>query len=719
MLGPHALHLLRGRGVPLVRQNEASECGLACLAMLAGAHGHRMDLRALRERHPVGARGSTFEDLLRVGEALHLAGRAVRVELHDLDRLVLPCVLHWDMDHFVVLTAVGRDTVTLHDPARGVRRLRRHELSDHVTGAALEFRPAPGFVPRDDRTAVSLRALLGRVRGLGSSLALLLVLAFVLESLLVLPPLLLQWVVDGALVSGDADLVTTIGLGLVVLVLLQVLTATVRAWAVLALSSSLNLHWLQSVFSHLMRLPLAWFEARLAGDVWSRFNAVQQIQRTLTTQFVEAVLDGVMVVLALAMMALYSLPLAAIALAAVALYAALRAVAFGPLRAAAEEALVSEGRQASHFLESLRGMQAIRLAGARLRRQTAFSALVADTLNAEIAGRKLEIGFDSVHRLVFGLERAAVVWLGALLVLDGRFSVGMLLAFLAWKEQFAARTSGLIDRLVELRMLRLQGERLADIVLTRPEQDDDGAAPARGGAGAPIVEFAAVRFRYPGAAHEVIAGVDLVIHENESVALVGPSGCGKSTLVRLLLGLHVPTAGEVRIDGRPLAGAALAAWRARVGAVMQDDVLFAGTIADNIAFFDPQADAAWVEACARTACIHDDIAALPMAYRTLVGESGSALSGGQRQRVLLARALYRRPDVLVLDEATSALDVDTERALNAQLKALALTKIVVAHRPETIASAARVVALEAGRVAHDLRTVPGPAAPANAAAPRS
>jgi ATP-binding cassette, subfamily B, bacterial CvaB/MchF/RaxB len=280
------------------------------------------------------------------------------------------------------------------------------------------------------------------------------------------------------LVSGDRDLLLTLGVGFGLLVLIQVLTAAGRAWAVLVLSATLNLQWLLNVFAHLLRLPVDWFEKRHIGDIWSRFASVQSIQKALTTSFVEAVLDGALVVLTLAMMALYSVRLTVVALVAVTVYGLLRWAFMRPLREATEEALVHEARQSSHFLESLRGVQAIKLFGAQPDRRARFSALVASTMNADISIRKLELGMTLAHRLLFGLERVAVIWLGALLVLERSLSVGMLFAFFAYKEQFAQRVSGLIDKLVTLRMLRLQGERLADIVLTPPEADAPPLATA-------------------------------------------------------------------------------------------------------------------------------------------------------------------------------------------------------------------------------------------------
>jgi ATP-binding cassette, subfamily B, bacterial CvaB/MchF/RaxB len=699
--------------VPMLLQTEAAECGLACVAMVAAHHGLRSDLATLRQRFSLSLKGATLGDLVRMAGALQLNARPLRAELEHLPQLELPCILHWDLNHFVVLTAVqgrgARRVAVIHDPARGVRRLPMAEVSRHFTGVALELAPGAGFEPRTERQRVSLRQLLGPVRGLRRSLGQIFVLALVLELFVLLGPFFLQWVVDGALLSGDRDLLLTLVIGFSLLMLLQVGTGALRSWAVLYLSSTLNLQWLGNVFAHLMRLPVAWFEKRHAGDVMSRFGAIQKIQQTLTTSFIEAVLDGLLVVATLAMMAVYSARLSAIAFGAVLLYAGLRWVFFAPLREATEEWIVHDAKRATHFLESLRGVQAIKLFNRQDERRARFMNLVVDTMNADIATRKLELTFGVAQKLVFGLERIAVIAVGALLVMDHAFTVGMLFAFLAFKEQFALRVSGLIDKAVELKMLRLQGERLADIVLAVPEPAVDGLAAPR--ELAPRLELHEVGFRYADTEPQVLQGATLSIEPGESVAIVGPSGCGKTTLLKLMLGIHAPQAGEIRVGGVPLSQVGLQRWRSMVGTVMQDDQLFAGSIADNIAFFDVQADAAWIEECARLACVHEEIAALPMGYHTLIGDLGASLSGGQRQRILLARALYKRPQILFLDEATSALDVDRERLVNRAVRGLRITRVIAAHRPETIAAAGRVIVLQDGRVAQDLRSVP-PAAPA-------
>jgi ATP-binding cassette subfamily B protein RaxB len=402
------------------------------------------------------------------------------------------------------------------------------------------------------------------------------------------------------------------------------------------------------------------------------------------------------------MMLVYSAALAAVALAAVATYGALRWGFYDPLRRATEDHIVHSAKQHSHFLETVRGVQSIKLFGRQEVRRSRWLNLVVDAVNQDLVSQKLTLGFRSANALVFGIERVAIVWLGALLVLDSAFSVGMLFAFVAYKEQFSARVAGLIDKLIELRMLSLQGERLADIVLTPPEEESPST---------PIdaieasLEVRALSFRYSDPEPFVLLNCSFMVPPGESVAVVGASGGGKTTLVKLMLGLLQPTDGKILAGGVDIQKLGIDRYRKLVGTVMQDDQLFAGSIADNISFFDPAPDQAAIEHFARLAAVHEDISAMPMGYNTLIGDMGAALSGGQRQRVLLARALYKRPRILFLDEATSALDVQKERAVNEAIRCLNLTRIIIAHRPETIASADRVIVLQGGKVAQDLRRI--------------
>ena len=694
------------RRVPTVLQTEAAECGLACLAMVLGHHGVRTDLLALRNRHSVSLSGMTLTALIDVAARENLATRALRLELEELHELRLPCILHWDMGHFVVLKSVSRKGAVVLDPATGERRMRISEVSKHFTGVALELWPEPGFAPRKEGTRLSVGQLIGTVRGLGGVVTRLLAFSVALEVFSLLHPQVTQWLTDHVLVSRDADLLSVLVIGMVLIALLQQGIAVLRSWLLTTVSASLKLQWRSNILTHLLRLPVSYFQKRHLGDVMSRFGSIDSIQATLTSAAVEAVLDGVMALIALGLMLLYSPTLAAIGVAAVLSYALLRWAMDAPLMHAREEEIMRSALQSSHLLESIRGIRALKLFSRENARRADWQTLLAAELNAGLRVSALRMAYGTARTLIGTAAEISVMWLGARAVLDGQMTLGMLLAFIAYRGQFHQRCTDLIGKLADVRLLRLDAQRLADIVLTPPETQRSADLPGatqlspRRMASMPI-ELRGVRFRYGDHEPWVIDGLDLQIPEGQCVAIVGPSGCGKSTLVNLLLGDLAPTEGTVLVGGTDLQRFGKTAWRRVVGAVLQEDTLFAGTLADNIAFFDPEMDMAKVEGCARFAAIWDDIEHMPMGLQTLVGDMGTSLSGGQKQRVLLARALYKAPRLLVLDEATSALDVMREQQVNHAIAQLGITRIVIAHRPETVAATQRVVALDGGRVVFD------------------
>lgn len=685
----------------LVLQAEASECGLACLAMAADHYGCRLQLREMRQLFQLSLKGATLPDLVRAAGRLGLQARPLRLELAQLPRLQAPCILHWNLNHFVVLVRADARRIRIHDPACGKRRMSYAEASEHFTGVALELTPAPEFRARKAAPAVSFRKLTGRVPGLWRALSLVLLLSLALQVFIVVGPFFLQWVVDQVLVASDRDLLALLAVAFGLLLLLQTGTALLRGWAVIYLSSRLGLQLMGGVFSHLLKLPLAFFEKRHLGDVVSRMGSVRSIQRTLTTSLIEALVDGLMAVVTLAMMLLYSARLALLSLAAVAAYVGLRAISFRFLRDGTEQQLAAAARQQTHLLESIRGLQSIKVAGVEQRRDSEYANLLNETMNREVWLAAFNLGFANASAFVFGFERIAVISIGALLVLDNVFSVGMLIAYLAYEDQFAGRVGALIDKCVELRMLRLHAERLSDIVLEPP--DDGGRACPSDVPRNTRIEVRGLSFRYADGEPRILENLDFTIEDGEAVAIVGASGCGKSTLVKLLLGLLKPERGRITVGGCELGKTAVEAYRTLVGAVLQGDQLFAGSIADNIAFGDESFDLQRVQAAARMAAVHEEIAAMPMGYRSLIGDMGTTLSGGQKQRVLLARALYRRPRILFLDEATSHLDIQGERLVNQAVRKMDLTRVIVAHRPETIASADRVLLLHGGRIVREGR----------------
>ncbi|MQA21691.1 peptidase domain-containing ABC transporter [Rugamonas rivuli] len=690
-----------GAKLPMILQTEATECGLACLGMVAGYHGYRTDLASMRQRFPISLKGATLAHLIKIANRLSVGTRPLKLDIEDLGRLKLPCVLHWNFNHFVVLKEVGTKTITIHDPAFGMRKLSLDEASKSFTGVALELWPDANFKPREKKLPVRLRSLTGRITGLSRSFSQILLLAMSLEVFALVSPFFLQWVLDNVIVSADRDLLTTLALGFGLLMLMQQAVGGIRSWVIMYMGTTLNIQWRANVFTHLIRLPMQYFEKRHLGDVVSRFGTIDQIQHTLTTSFLEAILDGLMAVVTLVVMFIFSAVLGWIAVGAMALYALSRWAWYRPLLNATEEQIVHAAKQQSHFLETVRGVKAIKLFQRQDERRASWLTLLVDQINADVRVQKLQLLYRLLNGVLFGIENILIIWLGAKMVLDGNFSVGVLMAFIAYKGQFDSRVGSLIDKFMEVKMLQLQGERLADIVLTEPEDLHGTRESHLCVKLTEDIEICNLRYRYAEQEPYVIDDISLRIAAGESVAIIGPSGCGKTTLMNVLLGILPASEGDVLIGGINLKQVGIDALRGMVGTVLQDDVLFAGSIADNISFFDPQVDQQWVEECAQMAAIAPEIEGMPMGYRTLVGDMGTVLSGGQKQRVLLARALYKRPRILFLDEATSHLDIDKEYEVNAAVKALDITRIIIAHRPQTIATADRVIVLTGGKVVHD------------------
>lgn len=694
------------RTVPVLLQSEAAECGLACLAMTAAFHGLSIDLPSLRRRFSVSTQGMTLAQLMQCATRLELLGRPLRVELEALDQLKLPAILHWDFNHFVVLTNVSGRGLVLHDPARGKVEMTHAEASRHFTGVALELTPAQQFAPGIQKQKVSLRQLLGHLQGLGGTIGQILLLALVLELFALLLPWFAQLVLDDAVVAGDRDLLAVLGLGFIVLVLFKSGAEALRSWIVMVLSTTANLQLLSNLFRQMLRLPYRFFEKRHLGDVVSRFESMNQIQRTLTGSFLEAFIDGLMAISTLIMILIYSRTLAFVVIVAALLYLLLRLGLFLPLRLAAEDKIQRAARQQSHLLETVRGIQTLKLFNREQQRQMQHQNLAVDHFNADVRMQKLHILYRLGNTLVFSGEHILVIWLGALLILDQQFSVGMMFAFLAYKDLFTSRIIALIEKGIEFKMLGLHLERVGEIALHEPEAATMDMTDCNDSSTSASLQIRDLTYAWGDHQTPVLQNLNLDIAEGESVAIVGASGCGKTTLAKLLLGLLQPDSGSIQIGGCDLRRFGIARYRQLVGSVLQEDNLFAGSIADNICFFDADTSMERIQACAQLACVHADIAAMPMGYNTLIGDMGGALSGGQKQRILLARALYKQPRILILDEATSHLDVQREKQVNDAIRNLNLTRIIIAHRPETIASADRVILLQQGK-AHSLSVQKG------------
>ena len=683
--------------VRLIRQTEVAECGLASLAMVAGYHGLDIDLGTLRRRFQPSLRGASLKSLIAIADQIGLAPRAVKLPLDKLADLHLPAVLHWDMNHFVVLERVKGGRALIHNPDGSSKWYAFDELSGHFTGVALELRPADDFERGNQRQRLKLSQLWRRMTGLKRALAQTLVLSLVMQAFVLASPYYMQVAIDSALPALDRDLLVVLALGFGLFTLINAGASLLRSFVLLSAGTSLSFGVASNIARRLFRLPVSWFEKRHVGDILSRFQSIRPIQEALTQGAVAALLDGVLAVLILAVMFFYSASLTLIALAAFALYALVRFVSFAMQREAQEASIVAAAKEQSTMIESVRGIVTLRLFNREAQRHALWQTRLTDSVNADVGLARIGIWQQVGNTLIFGLETIIVVWLAIGFVIDGGFSVGMVFAYIAYKTQFLQRGASLIDQAIAFKMLGLHLERLSDIALA--EQDNSFKRPA--GLPAQVVgavELRDVSFRYSPTDPQVLDKINLSVAAGDHVAITGPSGGGKSTLVKIMLGLVAPDEGEVLIDGIPLERFGHKNYHDQVAAVLQDDHLFAGSLADNIALFDEAPDMERIIAAASLAAIHGDIVALPMGYETLVGDMGSTLSGGQKQRILLARALYRQPRILVMDEGTSHLDVRLERAVNKAISGLGITRIVVAHRPETILSARQVFAVDGSRL---------------------
>jgi ATP-binding cassette subfamily B protein RaxB len=689
----YAASLFR-RGTPLILQTEAAECGLACLAMLAGRYGQRTDLPALRRHFSISLRGTNLHDLVRIASEMRLSTRALRAELSHLRRVRLPCILHWDHNHFVVLSRMTARGAVILDPLVGRRSVSLSELDKRFTGIVLEVWPASGFEPKTVRARVRIWELLRHSDGFTAAAARILAMSLVLEAIAIVIPIGFQLVLDDVVVSDDRDLLMLIAVGIGLVIGFRALIDFVRSWVLAAGSAGLALQWKMSLFRHLVSLPLGFFDRRHAGDVASRFASIDHIQHTLNTNSISPVIDGIMGPVLLVMMWLYDPWLAVLAMGTAGLYALLRVIAYRFYCRANQEAVVSAAHENSHFLETLRGMASIKALAIGDRRQAVWNNYLADRVGAELRVVRIDMIFTIFSTLAFGLDRVLIIFFGARAVIDGALSVGMLVAFLAYKDQFSQRLGKCFDTAVKLGTLSVHGERLADIALAEPEQDRSTATPVSPAISIPPQPKLTARritFRYSDHEPRIIADFDLDVAPGECVALAGPSGAGKTTVIKILAGLLRPTAGTVLVNDVPLQSLGFEAYRSQIGCVLQDDHLFAGSLAENIAGFTAALDFERVQQAARLAAIHEEITRMPMGYETLVGDMGNSLSGGQLQRVVMARALYRNPQILLLDEATSHLDEEAERAINQAVRQLPISRVMVAHRRSTLDMADRII----------------------------
>lgn len=684
----------------IVRQTEATECGLACLVMISNFYGHDVDLGGLRAKYPISLRGLTLETLLDLSAKLHLDSRPLRLELENLENLQLPAILHWDMNHFVVLKSMNGSECTIFDPARGIRKLKLNEVSSHFTGIGIEFFPAKKFEKIEERKKMPLSSLWGRMIGVKRSIFQILLLSIILQFIVLLSPFYLQLVVDEALVKFDKQLLLILAVGFGFLAMLNSLTTMMRSWTILYFGNQLSFQMVANVFRHLVHLPITYYEKRHIGDIISRVRSTKPLQVALSQSLVSVIIDGIMAVITGIVIFSYSVTLGVIVLVSVTLMVVSTILYYPVLHQLQEEAILTDAKKDSHEIETIRSATAIKLFTAQNLRMASWRNLFAESINASVIYGKHQIFHTTIQTVISGLQTIAVVYFGALLILaDTRaFTVGMLFAFMSYRQSFTQSVTALLEKFIEFRLLSLHLERLADITQSEAENISSGVGEVDIASHSSRIDVKDLWFRYSESDPWVLKGVSFTIAAGEFVSITGVSGGGKTTMLKLLLGLYEPNKGEIKIDGHSLSEIDTDAWRKKIGVVMQDDQLLSGSIAQNISFFAPEQNLETIRGAAKMAHIHNEIMSMPMNYLSLIGDTGSAMSGGQKQRVLLARALYRDPSVLILDEGTANLDTNTERRIVDAIADLSATRIVIAHRPEFLERSDRVIRIDNGTI---------------------
>lgn len=683
------------RHLPLVMQSTSAECGLASVAMLAIYHGIGVDLPALRRRFRVGARGSSLDTLVEVAASLGLSARALRCELGELRQLRLPCIIHWEFNHFVVLKHVGRRHCVIHDPARGISRDPLARVASSFTGVVLEIDCAER-VTRTPPPRLTLLQLVSGVRRFVAPASFAIVMSLLAELLLLAMPFYLQIVVDEVIGRGDRALLNVLVTGFGLLVLFQALAIGARQLVMQFFTQTVSFDLSSRLVSCLLQTSLRYFRDRDLGEIQSRVLALGRVQSFVTQAAPALLLDGLFLVLVSALLVNYDVRIAGLALAVACAGLCWRLVTSTAMLQRSREAAFADAGVQSHLLSSLRVIETIRLGAAEALRAAGWRNRLAGRMNAEIRLGHIRIADAMAQHLLFqGLQLCAIFVL-ALQVQEGRMTVGAMSAVVAYLGMFVVRVARVIDRLLEYRLLRVPLERISDIVFADRARGAD--APARATEFSGSVALRGVGFRYASTAAPLLERCNLRVGRGEFVVIRGASGSGKSTVLRLLAGIEQPDDGCVLFDGRPVSAEALRSLRTVIGSVFDGDDVVSGSVAENIALFDPSPNRRAIRRAAEIAMIDQDIESMTMGYESPIGDASCAMSRGQKQRLLLARALYRRPRLLLLDEFTSGLDADTERLVLASLSRRELTCIVASHSDAVMRFADRVVELRAGRL---------------------
>lgn len=683
--------------LPLILQSEITECALACLAMILGYYGIEASLFDLRSYFKMNVKGTSVYQLKRMAEKLGFQANVLRIDLQQLSQIRLPCIMHWQMNHFIVVKHISPNTITIHDPACGVRYLDKATINKGFTGIIIEItEEKQNLVRFTKRQPYALFYTL--IKKFSGAICKLLLLSCLLQGGYLLAIKLIQISIDQAYTVNWSRPLYALVLMLLGVKFIELSAQAMRHIMVASVGANINYDMGTSIMRHLLNVPISFFHNRHLGDIIARFGALEKIRSTITEGVVEAVVDGVVSIFVLIMIWINNSIIAAIITVSSTVYLLSRYHHQRKLHHLQEEALHAKSLELSHFMETIRAISPIKLFRRESLRLQDFTQKFMRALNSltRISWHKLQ--YDAIKNFIYGVELSCTLLVSCLMVMHHQLSLGMLYALLTLRQQFVLATGGLIDKIQDYHLVRLHMARIQEVLYEPIENQEKASCECKNSMSHQGISVESLSFRYHEDENWILKNVSFTIAPRECVVITGPSGCGKSTLLKIMMGFIAPTSGQIHVGSISIYPHHALCLRQRIASVMQDDVLLSGSIAQNICFFATNPDLAAIIHAAKLAGIHEEIIKLPMAYETLIGDMGSVLSGGQKQRIILARALYAKPQILFLDEASSHLDMAKEKEINHAIRSLGITLIMVAHRLETIQMADRVI--ELGVFAH-------------------
>jgi NHLM bacteriocin system ABC transporter peptidase/ATP-binding protein len=690
----------RIRKTPTILQMEAAECGAACLGMVLAYHRVWVPLERLRVECGVSRDGSKASNIIRAAKRFGLSAKGFRQELSTLHTAPLPCIIHWNFNHFVVLEGIKGRFAYINDPAFGRRRIGMEELDRSFTGVVLTMEPGAGFA-RSGRKPNGLRLLLRELRGSKAAVGLLVLLSFLMVAPGIVAASFSKIFVDDILVQHLTGWLRPLLVGMAATALVRLILTLLQQSLLLRLQTKLSVVMTSRFLWRVMALPIEFFTQRHAGDIAARIGANEQISRLLAGGVAANALNLTQVVFFAAAMAIYDPWLAAICIGLSLLNVVSLRLSTRRREDLSRSLSLERGKLLGAVVSNVRSIESIKASGLEDEAFGQWSGIQAKLLNAERELASSSIVLDMIPTLISGLTVTAILILGGLRVIEGSLTLGSLVAFQALMASFSEPVAALVNQAGSFQLIKGALDRLED-VYNYPlgeVQRNDAAAMLLPAKLTGRIELRNVQFGYSPLEPALISGLSILVAPGSRVALVGASGSGKSTIGRLICGLYAPWDGDILIDGVKRQHIPPEVLANSIAYVDQDIFLFEGTVRDNLTLWDATISEVELSSALKEAEIQEDIAIRAGNYDTHVNEGGTNFSGGQRQRIEIARSLVGRPSIIVLDEATAALDPITEKAIDDNLRRRGCTCIIIAHRLSTIRDCDEIIVLRQGKVA--------------------